>query len=103
MPVSSFFFFYFWCTVWPCCADNGRVSKKRVLFGREFDCPEAVGAGSYGESTRWRLIRDGLESCIEHLPAEERTVVTRLQEIWAFAAQRAESLKGVESVWPTLF
>jgi len=59
-------------------------------FGKQWRPPQACKAGSFGDHARWRLIRDGLRECLEHLPLGERAVETKLQEVWIMVAAMVE-------------
>lgn len=79
------------------------MSQKRVLYGRERNIPVPAGWTYVDERTRWRLLRDGLGSVIEGMPENERALVTRLGEVWAFFDSRLDGSKESGGNWPTLF
>jgi len=64
--------------------------RKFERFGKQWRPPQACKIGGFGDNTRWRLIRDGLRECIEHLPLGERAIETKLQEAWILVAAMEE-------------
>ena len=79
------------------------MSERRVLFGKERECPVAMGRGEWSDKCRFRVIRDGLRSCIEALPVGERGLVARLQEVWAYCDSWQDDDGACGGQWPNLF
>lgn len=76
---------------------------ERVLFGKVRNVPQANGVGSMQDSTRWRVLRDGVERVIVFLPVSERKLATRLGEVWAYLDSRVEGDAGTGGQWASLF